>query len=252
MLTIEDLKVQVRGREVISNINLSIRPSEIHVLFGPNGAGKTTLLMTLMGFSGYDVISGRIIWKGEDITHLPINERAKRGIGISFQRPPTIRGLKMIQLLEIENQHGQDIEQLSYDLALQDFMERDINDGFSGGEIKRSEMLQLMLQKPSLTLLDEPESGVDLENIAILGEAINRLLHKRISHHSAETPKEIREHREESGLIITHTGHILNYMDADVGHVLYNGSLGCEGNPREILHCLEELGYEECIRCKTK
>jgi len=251
MLTVEDLTVHVRGRKILEHINLSIKPGEVHVLFGPNGAGKTSLLMTLMGFSGYEVISGRIIWDGEDITHLPVNERARKGIGISFQRPPTIRGLKMIQLLEICNRHGQDIDQLSYDLALQDFMERDINDGFSGGEIKRSEMLQLMLQKSHLTLLDEPESGVDLENIAILGEAINRLLHKRISHHSAQTPKDIREHREESGLIITHTGHILNYLEADVGHVLYNGSLGCEGNPREILHCLEELGYEECIRCKT-
>ena len=252
MLTIEDLAVNVGGRQVLQNINLTIQPGEVHILFGPNGAGKTSLLMTLMGFSGYEVTSGRIIWNGEDITSLSVNERAKRGFGISFQRPPTIRGLKMQQLLEICNQYGQDIEQLSYDLALQGFMDRDINDGFSGGEIKRSEILQLMLQKPSLTLLDEPESGVDLENIAILGEAINRLLNKRISHHSPQTPKEIRDHRRECGLIITHTGHILNYVDADIGHVLYNGGLDCEGNPREILHCLEELGYEECIRCKRK
>jgi len=250
MLILENLGVKVKDRQILYNLNLTINPGEIHVLFGPNGAGKTSLLMTLMGFSGYQVTSGRIIWKGEDITHLPTNERAKRGIGISFQRPPTIRGLKMLQFLEICNQYGQDIEQLSYDLGLQNFMGRDINDGFSGGEIKRSEMLQLMLQKPTLTLLDEPESGVDLENIAILGAAINRLLNKRISHHGSQTPKEIREKREESGLIITHTGHILNYVDADIGHVLYNGALDCVGNPREILHCLEDLGYEECIRCK--
>jgi Fe-S cluster assembly ATP-binding protein len=252
MLVIKNLAVNVKGKPVLKSLNLTIKPGEVHVLFGPNGAGKTTLLMSLMGFSGYEVASGKIVWNGEDITHLPIHERAKRGIGISFQRPPTIRGLKMLQLLKICNQSGQDIDQLSYDLALQSFMERDINDGFSGGEIKRSEILQLMLQKPLLTLLDEPESGVDLENIAILGEAINRLLNKRISHHAAQTPKEIREHRKESGLIITHTGHILNYVDADVGHVLYKGALDCEGNPREILHCLEDLGYEECIRCKRK
>ena len=252
MLVIEDLSVSVKGRPILSKIDLTVNPGEVHVLFGPNGAGKTSLIMTIMGFYGYEVTSGRILFNNEDITHLPINERAQRGLGISFQRPPTIRGLKMQQFLGICNRYGQDIEQLSYDLALQEFMDRDINDGFSGGEIKRSEMLQLMLQKPSLVLLDEPESGVDLENIAILGEAINRLLNKRISHHSPQTPKEMREHRKESGLIITHTGHILNYVDADVGHVIYNGALDCEGNPREILHCLEELGYEECVRCKRK
>ena len=252
MLIIEDLAVNVGGRQVLQNINLTIQPGEVHILFGPNGAGKTSLLMTLMGFAGYEVTSGKIIWNGEDVTRLSVNERAKMGFGISFQRPPTIRGLKMHQLLGICNRHGQDIEQLSYDLGFQGFMQRDINDGFSGGEIKRSEILQLMLQKPLLTLLDEPESGVDLENIAILGEAINRLLNRRISHHRAQTPKEIRNHRRECGLIITHTGHILNYVDADIGHVLYNGGLDCEGNPREILHCLEELGYEECIRCKRK
>jgi len=252
MLVIEDLSVTVKGRRILSRINLTISPGEVHVLFGPNGAGKTSLLMSIMGFSGYEVTAGRIFFNDEDITHLPINERAQKGIGISFQRPPTIRGLKMQQFLGICNRYGQDIEQLSYDLALQEFMDRDINDGFSGGEIKRSEMLQLMLQRPGLVLLDEPESGVDLENIAILGEAINRLLNKRISHHGHKTPKELREHRKESGLIITHTGHILNYVDADVGHVIYNGALDCEGNPREILHCLEELGYEECVRCKRK
>ena len=156
MLVIEDLSVSVKGRPILSKIDLAVNPGEVHVLFGPNGAGKTSLIMTIMGFHGYEVTSGRILFNDEDITHLPINERAQRGIGISFQRPPTIRGLKMQQFLGICNRYGQDIEQLSYDLALQEFMDRDINDGFSGGEIKRSEMLQLMLQKPSLVLLDEP------------------------------------------------------------------------------------------------
>lgn len=251
MLSIEDLSVKVGGREVLKNVDLIINPGEVHILFGPNGAGKTSLLMTLMGFQGYHVTSGRIILDGEDITRLPVNERAKRGLGISFQRPPTIRGLKTAQLLDICNRYGQDIEKLSYDLALQNFMDRDINFGFSGGEIKRSEILQLMLQKPSVALLDEPESGVDLENIVILGEAINRLLNKIMPHNAIQSHKEIRELRKESGLIITHTGHILNYIEADIGHVLYNGKLSCMGNPREILHCLEEIGYEECIRCRS-
>lgn len=252
MLKVEDLSVRVGDREILHHVNLSIQPGKIIVLFGPNGAGKTSFIRTLMGFDGYEVTSGRILFKGQDITHMPVNERAKRGLGISFQRPPTIRGLKMSKILEICNQHGQDIEKLSYDLAMQNFMDRDLNDAFSGGEIKRSEILQLLLQKPDLVLIDEPESGVDLENIVILGEAINKLLNRRISYNNIQSPKEIREHRRESGLIITHTGHILDYVAADHGYVLYNGTIDCGGNPREILQCLADVGYEECIRCQTK
>ncbi len=250
MLVLEDVNVMVKGREVLRKINLTINPGEVHILFGPNGAGKTSLLMTIMGFRDYKVTSGRIMLNGEDITNLPINERAKKGLGLSFQRPPTIRGLRMGELLKICNRENQDLEKLSYDLALQNFWERDINDGFSGGEIKRSEILQLILQKPKVILLDEPESGVDLENIAIIGEAINILFNRRILHHTMQPPREIREQRVESGLIITHTGYILNYVDADIGHVLYNGMIDCMGNPREILCCIEEIGYGECIRCK--
>jgi len=251
MLNIEDLQVELAGKIILHHIDLEIRLGETHILFGPNGSGKTSLLMTIMGYPQYRAVSGKITFKGEDITHAPIHERANLGIGMSYQRPPTIHGLKTRQMVKICAGGDVDEEGLAAHVNFAQFLDRDVNAGFSGGEIKRSELLQLMAQDPDLMLFDEPESGVDLENIAILGEAINRLLNKRISHHSAQTPKEIREHREESGLIITHTGHILNYLEADVGHVLYNGSLGCDGNPREILHCLEELGYEECIRCKT-
>ena len=122
---------------------------------------------------------------------------------------------------------------------LEDFLERDINHGFSGGEIKRSEMLQLLAQSPQLVLLDEPESGVDLVNIALIGQLINQLLEKRHPMHE----------RTRIGLIISHTGHILDYVNARTGYVMLNGLIGCEGDPHEILSSVKEHGYQECARC---
>jgi Fe-S cluster assembly ATP-binding protein len=134
-------------------------------------------------------------------------------------------------------------------LNFKQFLERDVNRNFSGGEIKRSEMLQLMAQEPDLVLLDEPESGVDLENIVLLGDVANTLLGRGVKH-----PSGIMEHahlrkRTKSALVITHTGHILDYITADKGQVLYNGHLCCSRNAREILKWIREYGYEECVRC---
>jgi Fe-S cluster assembly ATP-binding protein len=250
MLRIEDLSVQVEeGREILHNVNLKIRPGETHVLFGPNGSGKTTLLMAAMGFPSYRITGGRITFRGKDITHLPLNERANLGIGLSFQRPPTIRGVKMRQMLEICGKGEKDVESMAKDLDFDEFLSRDLNDGFSGGEIKRSELLQLMAQNPDLLLLDEPESGVDLENIALIGKVIERLLQRGILLAQGKSHKELKRERRKSGLIITHTGYILEYVDADIGHVLVDGELVCEGNPREILKTIKEKGYDECIRC---
>lgn len=240
LLSIENLTVGIGDKEVLQDINLEIDHGETHILFGKNGSGKTTLLMAIMGFSGYRIIKGRIIFKDRDITHLPINERARMGIGISFQRPPTIRGLKVQDLVETFNNNGeQTIEQIVENLHFSDFMERDINLGFSGGEIKKSELLQLIVQNPELVLLDEPESGVDLENIKIIGKVIKKLLQKNL-----------RRQRFKSGLVITHTGLILNYLEADRGHLMLNGRIICEGNPREMFETIQHRGYEECMRCQ--
>ena len=139
-------------------------------------------MMTLMGFSGYEVTHGKITFKGEDVTHMPIHERAQLGIGVMFQRPPTINGLKTRSLVQIcgGDPSAMDVEAMARDLNLSDFLDRDVNHNFSGGEIKRSELLQLMAQQPDLVLLDEPESGVDLESIVLLGETINTLLGRGI------------------------------------------------------------------------
>ena len=175
MLHIENLHVNVGDRQVLHDINLHIGEGETHVLLGPNGSGKTTLLMTLMGYSNYTITKGKIIFKGEDVTKMKAHERAKRGIGMLFQRPPTISGLKLGKLLTaISRTKTEDIPALAASLHMDKFLERDINKGFSGGEIKRSEVLQLMIQNPDFIMLDEPESGVDIENISLIGTAIGR------------------------------------------------------------------------------
>ena len=241
-LSIEQLTVEVEGREILHNINLEMKLGETHVLFGPNGSGKTTLLMAIMGFPKYRVTKGKIIFKGKDITELPLDERARLGIGMSFQRPPVVRGVKtrdMVAACLKGQESGKRISQLAEKADLADFLDREINYGFSGGEIKRSELMQLMAQRPTLTLIDEPESGVDLVNIALIGELLNNLLEK-----DCPIPE-----RKCMGLIITHTGHILDYVNARTGYVMCDGVIGCEGDPHEILAAIRERGYEECVKC---
>lgn len=251
MLVIEDLKVQLGERTILTHIDLEIRPGETHVLFGPNGSGKTSLLMTIMGYPQYRVMEGKIFFKGVDITALPIDERARMGIGMSYQRPPTIHGLKTRQIVQLCSQGKAAVETLATQVNFQGFLERDVNAGFSGGEIKRSELLQLMAQDPDLVLFDEPESGVDLENITLVGNTIARLLQKDngavVS--TGKTKMQKKRERTKMGLIITHTGHILDYVAADKGQVLFDGRLSCVSNPREILRCIGQSGYEECVRC---
>ncbi|RQD83726.1 MAG: ABC transporter ATP-binding protein [Methanocalculus sp. MSAO_Arc2] len=241
MLEIEDLHVEVEGREVLHDIDLAIREGETHVLMGPNGSGKTTLLRAIMGFGSSQITEGSIVYKGHDITNMPIHERARLGIGLLFQRPPTISGLKLGKLLDVTS--GGDlnrVEEYARRMNMDTFLKRDINKGFSGGEIKRSEVLQLMVQQPDFVMLDEPESGVDLENMALLGDTVAELVEK--DQHIIK--------RKKSGLIITHTGYILDYIDADVGHVMCDGSFRCHGNPREILKMIQTKGYKECIECQ--
>jgi Fe-S cluster assembly ATP-binding protein len=242
MLQIKDLSVAVEDKEIIHDVNMTIQNGETHVLFGPNGAGKSTLLMAIMGFPKYKVTRGSISFKGRDITHMSLDERARLGIGMSFQRPPVVRGVKtrdMVAACLKSRGDGDDVMKLAEAADLNDFLERDINYGFSGGEIKRSELMQLLAQKPELTLLDEPESGVDLVNIALIGKLMNDLLEKNCP---------IAE-RHCMGLIITHTGHILDYVNARTGYVMCDGTIGCVGDPHEMLGTIRDKGYNECITC---
>jgi len=242
MLSVKDLHVEVGGVEILHGVDLSIHYGETTVLFGPNGSGKSTLLMALMGFPNYHVTSGAIVFKGRDITGLELDERARLGFGLSFQRPPVVRGVKtrdMVAACLRRVASDGEVREMAAAAALDDFLDRDVNYGFSGGEIKRSELLQLLAQNPEFVMLDEPESGVDLVNIALIGDLINRLLQKDVK---------IRD-RSHSGLIITHTGHILDYVTARTGYVMIDGRLSCGGDPQEILSTIKQCGYEECSRC---
>ena len=216
MLEIQDLHVSVHGTPVLKGIDLKVEAGETFILFGPNGSGKTTLLMTLMGFSGYEVTRGKIIFKGHDITYAPMYERARLGIGMSFQLPPPIHGLHTGKMVELCGRgRKMDIPAMAKRVHFDTFLDRDVNAGFSGGEIKRSELLQLMAQQPNLLLFDEPESGVDLENMALVGKTVRKLL---------------------DGV-------------PDCGQVMYHGKLCCEARPRVILDHIAQHGYQECLRC---
>lgn len=244
MLKIEDLTVEVNGKILLHDVDLEVKKGYTNVLFGPNGAGKTALMRTIMGFSEYRVVKGRILFNGEDITALPVDERARRGLGIMMQRPPDMSGIKLGDLLKVASRGRNTPEDLAEKLDMTRFLDRDVNVGFSGGEIKRSELLQLKAQNPSLYLLDEPESGVDLVSIEHVGMTIKELLEEGI-----DCPGENCK-KGKSALIITHTGRILDYVTADRGYILCNGTVMCSGNPLKMLEEIKNRGYEECIKCR--
>ena len=239
ILEIEDLWVKAGDNLILKGLDLHVGVGKLHVIFGPNGSGKSTLLGTIMGLPQFQVIKGDIRFKGKSILGLSTDERAKLGIGLAFQRPPLIKGVRLRTLLATLDGSDSAIEELAEELGLKSHLDRELNDGFSGGEIKRSEILQLMVQRPELVLLDEPESGVDLENITLLARFIGQLL---------ERDKHIVE-RKRSGIIITHTGHILNYLNADIAHVMMEGKILCHGSPMDVLRQIKEKGYRECVEC---
>ncbi len=232
ILEVKNLTVEVDGKRLLKSLSFSIEEGETVALFGPNGAGKSSLLYTILGFPNYKVKEGKILFKGKDITDFPVNERIKIGLGVSFQNPPRLRGVKLIDMLNlVGKEKNDDYQTLALRLKMDGFLFRDVNRGFSGGEIKRSEILQLLVQQPDLALLDEPDSGVDLENIELVGKEIEELI------------------KDRSALLITHHGHILNYISADRALVLYEGRLACQGKPDKILAEIKEKGYSGCVEC---
>ena len=235
MLEIENLHVEVGGKLLLKEVSLEIGEGEIHVLFGPNGSGKTSLAMAIIGHPKYKVIEGKILFKGVDITEKPTYERVKLGIGMVFQNPPKIYGVRLKDLLNRlagGRELGDGVLKLIDNLNItEDLLNRYVNAGFSGGEVKRCEIAQALAMNPDLLILDEPDSGVDLENLELVG-------------------RELGKHLEgKSALIITHHGYILRYLKPVKAHVMLRGTIICSGNPDKIFERIMKDGYRWCEKC---
>lgn len=233
LLEVKNLSVAIGRKTVLRDITFSIRPGSPAVLFGPNGSGKSTLIKAILGFEGYTVTAGEILFKGRKLNALPTDERVRMGIGIMFQNPPVIRGVTLADVAGFFTKDTAGVDRLAARLSLTDHVHRDINLGFSGGEMKRSELFQVIMQDPDLLLLDEPESGVDLENIAVMGRVLREFL--------ARPGK--------TALMITHTGYILEYVRSENGCMMIGGRLWCVGNPVAMFEDIKKYGYEKCKEC---
>ncbi|QPG51108.1 Fe-S cluster assembly ATPase SufC [Saccharolobus solfataricus] len=241
-LKIEDLHVEVEGKEILRGINLEVRSGEIHALMGPNGSGKTSLSLAIMGHPKYKITKGRIVLDGEDITNLEPHEKAKKGIFLAFQNPIEIAGVRLSTLLVAEYNKVSDssasvmeviskVKNISKEVGIADsLLNRGVFEGFSGGEKKRVEILQMLLLKPKIAILDEPDSGVDVDGLRMISYFINKL----------------RNELNVGYLIITHYRRILDHISADKVHVLYKGKIIAEGG-MELAKLIDEKGYEAVL-----
>lgn len=230
-LVLADVEIAVGPRVLLRRLNLTIGAGETHILFGPNGSGKSSLLSAIMGLPPYHVTRGEVRLGGERIDNLPVDARARLGLGMAFQRPPELDGVTITALARALRADA-GLADAAAVLDLADFVRRDINVGFSGGETKRWEILKLFLQRPQICLFDEPESGVDLEHIAAVGAAMERLL-----------GRDGTGDQRRSALIITHTGFILDHVQAGMGHMLVNGEIICSGDPNRLFAHIKSHGY---------
>ncbi|MGO1464832.1 MAG: ABC transporter ATP-binding protein [Candidatus Corynebacterium faecigallinarum] len=224
---------ETTGTETVicRDINLTIDDGERHILLGPNGSGKSTLLAGIMGLHPFRITAGTASLRGVDITDMEIEERAQAGIGLAFQRPPALAGVSVAKLAHAIGASDR-LGAAEDALGLGHLGERDVNVGFSGGEAKRFEVMRLALQGPSLCLFDEPESGVDLEQVSVVGQAVSDLL-------SAPTD----DGRARAGLVITHTGFILEHLDATTAHLMVDGRLTDSGDPHDMFARIRAGGY---------
>lgn len=238
LLEIQDLHAAAGDTEIIKGMNLMIRTGEIHALMGPNGSGKSTLSYVLMGHPGYTVTGGRVLYKGEDITEWTADERGRSGIFLGFQYPEEIPGVSVLNFLRtaLSNRTGTNYTVLELRLKVAEamkelgmdasFADRYLNEGFSGGERKRNEVLQMTVLEPELAILDETDSGLDIDALRVVAEGIQRL------------------HNAERGfLIITHYQRMLDYITPDLVHVFVDGHI-VETGDATLAERIEETGYE--------
>jgi len=238
LLEVKNLHVEIEEGEILKGLNLTINKGEIHAIMGPNGSGKSTLCNSLMGNPRYKITDGKIIFDGEDITHIKVNERAKKGMFLSFQSPEEIPGItvdnfirtsanivtgKNLSMIQFAKQMKEKMDMLD---MKQEYRTRYLNVGFSGGEKKKSEILQMAILNPKLVMLDEIDSGLDIDALKVVAETVKKL----------KTP-------EMSILIVTHYNRILDYLEPDVISVLMDGQIVKNGN-KNLAKELEEKGYE--------
>jgi Fe-S cluster assembly ATP-binding protein len=238
LLQIENLHASAGEIEILKGVDLTIFPGEIHALMGPNGSGKSTLASVLMGHPSYRVTQGRILYKGEDITKASASNRGAAGMFLAFQHPEAIPGVSVIQFLRqaLSNRSGIDLTVLELRLKVMDamkdlgmeaeFADRYLNEGFSGGERKRNEVLQMAVLKPDLAIMDETDSGLDIDALRTVAEGVNQLTGP-----------------DRGFLIITHYQRLLDYVTPDQVHIFMDGSILESGGP-ELAARLEEEGYD--------
>jgi len=237
-LEIRDLHASVEGKQILNGIDLTVRQGETHALMGPNGSGKSTLSNVIMGRPGYVVTAGSVIFKGEDITKLMPDERAKRGLFLAMQYPTEVPGVSVVNFLRTAYQatRGEQVSALAFrkhmkeqmdKLSIEDAMvNRYVNQGFSGGEKKRNEILQLAVLGPQIAILDETDSGLDIDSLKLVAESVQKLVGPELG-----------------VLLITHYQRMLNYITPDAVHVMMQGRIVTSGGP-ELAQLLEEKGYE--------
>ena len=242
MIEIKNLHAKTEGKEILKGLNLVVKPGEIHAIMGPNGAGKSTLAKVLAGHPAYEVTDGEVIFKGKNLLEMEPEERAHAGLFMSFQYPMELPGVNNVQFLrtalnanhkargekELTNEEFDKLlkEKMALMEIRPEFSERNVNEGFSGGEKKRNEILQMAVLSPELAILDETDSGLDIDAMRIVAEGVNRIMNKNV------------------GLIlITHYQRLLDYITPNFVHVMIDGKIVQSGGPGLALE-LEEKGYD--------
>ncbi len=243
LLEVKDLNVSIGEREILKNLSLSVGKAETHVIMGPNGAGKSTLGHSIMGDPRYEVKEGSILFNGEELVEENPAERAKRGIFLTFQNPIEVPGItlanfirnsmdsrreKRIRIWEFRKELEKTLDILEMD---KDYADRDLNVGFSGGEKKKAEILQLLMLKPSLAILDETDSGLDVDAVRIVSKGVS----------------EYRKSTDGSLIIITHSTKILESLDVDYTHILVDGKIVRTGDA-SLIDEINEKGFEEYLK----
>ena len=242
MLTIKDLHASVEDKEILKGINLQVNPGEVHAIMGPNGSGKSTLSTVIAGHEDYEVSKGSIVFDGEDLAELDAEQRAHKGVFLSFQYPVEIPGVTVTNFIKTAinaSRKAKGLEDMPAKEMLKSirekaamleidskFLSRSLNEGFSGGEKKRNEILQLAMLEPKLAILDETDSGLDIDALKIVANGVNKL-----------------KSEDNAVVVITHYQRLLDYIVPDFVHVLYNGRIVKSGT-KELAHELEAKGYD--------